>query len=167
MFFEFFNIKVKGIDKFFYDYMSIENTNSIKGIFVWLIIFSHKSKYGINKDYIFKTIVGNLGQKLVSMFLFYSGFGIYESLKKKGIIYIKTLPIKGCILFLKFQIILFMYLTTNIFIFRLKISVEDYFLSVIFKNSLVNSNWFAFTIIIFYFYSYLSFKLARSEYFLE
>ena len=165
-FLSFFNIEVKGIDNFFYDYMSIENTNSIKGIFVWLIIFCHKIQYGINKDYIFKIIVNNLGQKVVSMFFFYSGFGIYESLKKKGSNYIKNLPVKASILFVKFQIILLMFLSTKIFIFSHKVSFENYLLSFIFKNSLGNSNWFAFTIIVFYFYSYLSFRFIKKEYFL-
>ena len=42
-----YNIKLKGLDSFFYDYMKIENTNSIKGIFVWLIIFCHKYIYSM------------------------------------------------------------------------------------------------------------------------
>lgn len=151
------NIKIKGLDSFFSDYMELENTNSVKGIFVWLIIFCHKSSYIKNKNYLFFKIIGYLGQKVVSMFFFYSGFGIYESLKKKGLNYVKTLPKKAYILFLKFQIILFLYLTTNIFIFKNKVTIKTYLLSVIFKTSLGNSNWFAFTIILLYIYSYLSF----------
>ena len=46
------NIKIKGFDSFFKNYMDIENTSSIKGIFVWLIIFHHQKEYGINKNYI-------------------------------------------------------------------------------------------------------------------
>jgi len=97
------NLKIKGLDKFFYDYMEIQNTNSIKGIFVWLIIFCHKSKYGKKKNYLHYTILNYLGQKVVSMFLFYSGFGILESLKKKGPNYTKTLKFKSIILFFKSQ----------------------------------------------------------------
>jgi hypothetical protein len=158
-----YNLKLKGINQFFPDYLNLENTNSIKGIFVWLIIFCHKSQYGINKNYLFIKIIGHLGQKVVSMFLFYSGFGISESLKKKGFNYAKTLPKKSLILFLKYQIILLIYLTTNIFIFNNKITLKIYFLSVIFKYSLGNSNWFAFTIIIFYNYSYLSFRFINNN----
>lgn len=160
------NLRVKGFDDFFNDYMKLDNTSSIKGIFVWLIIFCHKIKYGINKNYLFKKIVRNLGQKVVSMFLFYSGFGIYESIKTKGSIYVKTLPYKAVIIFLKSQIIILMFLGTNIFIFKKKISLKIYFLSVIFKSSLGNSNWFAFTIIILYFYSYLSFRFIKNKIFI-
>lgn len=157
------NLKIKGLDNFFNDYIEINTSNSIKGVFVWLIIFHHKSDYGIRKNYLFKKITTNLGQKIVSMFLFYSGFGICESIKKKGIYYTKTLPIKALIIFLKSQIILLLFLFANIFIFKYKISWKQYFLSIIFKSSLGNSNWFAFTIIILYLYSYLSFRFMKNH----
>ena len=159
------DVKIKGKDDFFEDYMKLDNTNSIKGIFVWLIIFCHKKKYGIKKKYLFIKIVRNLGQKVVSMFLFYSGYGIYESIKNKGNQYSKTLPYKATIIFLKSQIIILMFLAANIFIFKIKIGLKTYLLSVIFKSSLGNSNWFAFTIIILYFYSYLSFRFIKYKIF--
>ena len=145
--------------------MDLENTNCIKGIFVWLIIFCHKRGYGIYKKYLFLKIVSNLGQKVVSLFLFYFGYGINESLKKKGKLYIKTLPKKALILFIKFQLILLMFLIENIFIFNNKITLKKYILASIFKSSLGNSNWFAFSIIIFYIYSYISFRFVQGSYF--
>ena len=156
------NVAIKGSNNFFNDYMDINTTNSIKGIFVWLIIFHHKTEYINHKKYLYLNITRNLGQKIVSMFLFYSGYGIYESLKKKGKVYIITLPIKAFILFVKFQIILLFFLLTNIFIFKHKISIKLYLLSVIFKSSLGNSNWFAFTIIILYIYTYISFIFIKN-----
>ena len=153
-----FNIKIKGSDGFFLDYMELENTNSIRGIFVWLIIFCHKTKYGVDKNYYFKTIIHYLGQQVVAVFFFYSGFGIFESLKKKGNLYSKTLPQKACILFIKFQLILLIFLVANILVLNNKIRLKKYLESIIFRNSLGNSNWFAFTIIIFYIYSYFSFR---------
>ena len=78
-----FNCKIKGLDNFFTDYMDFENTSCIRGIFVWIIIFLHKRKDFVNKNYLLKIILKNLGQKVVTMFFFYSGFGIYESIKKK------------------------------------------------------------------------------------
>ena len=160
------NIKVKGLNNFFSDYMNIDNTNCIKGIFVWIIVFCHKTKYGIYKNHLFFKIVSNLGQKVVSMFLFYSGFGIYESLQKKGITYIKSLSNKAIILFIKFQLILLMFLLTNIFIFNNNITFKKYFFCIIFKSSLGNSKWFAFTIIILYIYTFLSFRFIKSKHFI-
>lgn len=160
------NIKIKGIDDFFYDYMDLKNTSSIKGIFVWLIIFHHKKEYGMKKNYIFDKITAYFGQKLVSMFLFYSGFGIYFSVKKKGINYVKTLPQKAIIIFIKSQIIILMFLITNIFLLKHKISFKLYLFAIIFKSSLGNSFWFAFTIIILYFYAYLSFRFVGTKIFI-
>ena len=158
------NVTVKGKDNFFHDYMELSNTNSIKGIFVWLIIFCHKKDYGIKRYYLFKIITKYLGQKVVSMFFFYSGFGIYESIKKRGHNYAKILPYKAIILFIKAQIIILMFLLANIIIFNQIITLKRYLLSIIFISSLGNSNWFAFSIIIFYIYSYFSFRYVKNRY---
>jgi len=160
-----FGIKIKGIDNFFTDYMELDDTNCIKGIFVWLIVFCHKTSYG-KKKYGYSKITNNLGQKVVSMFFFYSSFGISESIKKKGIFYVKTLKNKAIIFFLKTQIIILMFLLANIFILKKKVTLQRYLLSICFKSSLGNSNWFAFTIITFYFYSYFSFYLTKNNIFL-
>ena len=157
------NISIKGINDFFFDYMNLKNTNSIKGIFVWMIILSHYTGYyKENEKYIFKKILNSFGQKMVSLFLFYSGFGIYESIKKKGLNYVNKLPIKCIILLIKSQIILLFYLINNL-ILGIKIKLTDYFGSIIFKSSIGNSNWFAFTIISLYFYSFISFKFVNCK----
>ena len=155
------NIQIKGIDDFFRDYMALDNTNSIKGIFVWMIIFCHKMEYLNKKNYIYIRLIKNLGQNIVSMFLFYSGYVIYESLKKKGTNYSSTLLVKAIILFLESQIIIILFLIANIFILKNKIELKKYLLAIIFKKSIGNSNWFSFTIIAFYLYTYLSFRFIK------
>ena len=161
-----FNIKIKGIDNFFSDYMAIDDTNCIKGVFVWIIIFSHKRSYENKNNYLHHKITKSLGQKMVSMFFFYSSFGICESIKKKGFNYVKTLKNKAIFFLLKTEIIIIMFLLSNIIILKKKVTLKRYLLSAIFKESLGNSNWFSFTIISFYFYSYFSFKLAKNNIFL-
>lgn len=157
------NIKIKGTNCFYKDYMTLENTSPIKGIFVWLIIMRHyKSYYKSKKVYICNKIISCLGQKIVSLFLFYSGYGINESIKRKGITYVKTLPKKSLILFIKFQIILLIFLFNNILL-GIKFNFKKYVLSIIFKETLGNSNWFAFTIISFYLYSFLSFGFIKNK----
>ena len=159
------NLQIKGFDDFFFDYMRLDNTNSIKGLFVWLIIFRHKSTYRNYNKYLFKKIDNCLRQQIVSMFFFYSGYGIYESFKKKGKKYAKTLLLKGIKLFIKSQIIILIYLVTCIFIIKIKITFKRYLLSVIFYSGLGNSNWFAFTIIMFYFYSFFSFGFIKYKFY--
>ena len=158
------NVNVKGNNNFYYDYMELKNTNSIKGIFVWMIILSHYQNYYKNKEkYLYRIILKCFGQKMVSLFLFYSGFGIFESIKKKGKKYVKSLINKANVLFIKSQIILIFFLLNNLFL-GIKITLKNYFLSIIFKKNIGNSYWFAFTIICFYIYSYISFIIIKHNY---
>ena len=156
------NIGLKGNNNFYNDYMDLKYTNPLKGIFVWLIILRHYYTYIKNKNYLYIKILQYLGQKIVSLFLFYSGYGIYESLTKKGKNYAKTLPKKAFILFIKFQISIFIFFLSNL-ILGIKLKISRYFLSMIFISAVGNSNWFAFTIITFYLYSYFSFVFIKKE----
>ena len=99
---------------------------------------------------------------MVSLFLFYSGFGIYESIRKKGINYVKNLPKKAIFLFIKFQMSLLLFLVNNL-ILGIKTQFKNYLLSIIFKIGIGNSYWFSFTIISFYIYSYISFIFIRNN----
>ena len=75
---------------------------------------------------------------MVSIFLFYSGFGIFESIKNKGISYVKTLLKKAVILFIKFQLSLLIFLLNNLFL-GIKLPLKQYLLAIIFKCGIGNS----------------------------
>ena len=161
----FVNLIIKDLNSFFYDYMDLKTTNQIRGILVWMIFFRHCISYfpkNIKRNKISILIDKSFGQNIVSPFLFYSGYGINESFLKKGNKYIKSLPIKSFIIFIKSQIILLVYLFDNILLGN-KISFKTYLKAIIFKNGLGNSYWFAFAIILLYIYSYLSFILIRNK----
>ena len=154
------NIKIKGLNCFFDDYIEIKNTNCVRGIFVWMIFFRHFREYCITKKGKSLLIDVYFGQNIVSLFLFYSGYGILESFKRKGLDYIKTLPIKSLILLIKSEIIIIIFLFNNIFL-RIKVSLKNYLKAVIFKSGIGNSYWFVLAIILLYFYSYLSFIFIK------
>ena len=81
----------------FDDYLSIEKTNSIKGIFILIVIFQHFNQYVEYSSFIdvqYLRFFNCIGQRMVTLFLFYSGYGIRESIAKKGSNYIKTIPTK-------------------------------------------------------------------------
>lgn len=83
----FVDIKSAGKNEFFDDYCAPKQTSSINGIFVVLVFFSHASqalKLGGALDTPYVTLRGFLGQLVVVTFLFYSGYGMTESIKKKG-----------------------------------------------------------------------------------
>jgi len=155
------DMNANGLNKFNQDYMDLKYTSSLRGIFVWLIILSHHNSYYKNYHYLYSKIIYCLNQKIVSLFLFYSGYGIYESIKIKGTNYAKTLPKKALILYIKFLIIIFLFFVSNL-ILKLKYNIIRYLLSMIFISDVGNSNWFAFTIIIFYIYSYISFIYIKN-----
>ena len=163
----YFNIKIKGPNSYFDDYMDLENTNAIKGIFVWMIFFRHFTEYlnyNLIKNKKSILIDKSLKQNIVSLFLFYSGYGIFESFKKKGNKYIKTLPIKSFILLIKTEIIIFIFLCNNILL-GIKINLEQYLQAIIFRKSIGNSYWFCLAIISLYIYSFFAFFFIRKKIF--
>ena len=160
------NIKVKGFNTFFDDYMDLENTSAIKGLFVWMIFFRHFTGY--LKYYTIKNkksiiIDKAFDQNIVSLFLFYSGFGIFESFKKKGNKYIKTLPIKGIIILIKSEIILFIFFCNNQLL-KKKIPYSIFFQAIIFRKSIGNSYWFCFAIISLYFHTFFAFYFIHNRF---
>ena len=161
------NLKIKGINSYFDDYMDIENTNTIKGLFVWMIFFRHFIEY-LNQDSIKneKSILidKSLKQNIVSLFLFYSGYGIFESFKRKGNTYIKTLPIKSLLLLIKYEIIIFIFLCNNLLL-GIRINFIQYLQAIILRKSIGNSYWFSFTIIALYIYSFFAFFFIKKKIF--
>ena len=161
------NINIKGINSYFDDYMDLENTSAIKGLFVWMIFFRHFSEYlnckSIKNQ---KRILINksLKQNIVSLFLFYSGYGIFESFKKKGNEYIKTLPIKSFIFLIKTEIIIFIFFCNNLLL-GMKTNLVTYLQAIILRKSIGNSYWFCFAIISLYSYSFIAFFFIKKRIF--
>ncbi len=148
------------------NYMSINTTTCIKGIFVFFILLSHSIQYVNynNKiDILYNLFQNKMGQLIVCMFLFYSGYGIYESIKKKGESYIKRLPKDRILkLLIHFDIALIFYYILGLVI-GTKYGLKQMVLSLIGWDSLGNSNWFIFAILVCYFISYLCFSLIKKD----
>ena len=165
-------IRLTPIKEFNNDYMSKDNTNTIKGIFVILVFFSHSSQYiGVNNltgtfDAPYVTMQNFLGQMIVSAFLFYSGFGIMESITKKGFDYVKTIPVKRVFKTLvNFDIIVAIFLVLDL-IFGEKFSVKQILLSFVAWENINNSNWYILAILLLYIVTFLTFipiKLSKKK----
>jgi len=82
--------------------------------------------------------------------------------KLKDYNYVNSLPQKSLILFIKFQLILLIFVLNNKLL-GIKFNYKIYILSIFFKKSLGNSNWFAFTIISLYLYSFISFRFINNK----
>lgn len=150
----------------FEDYMSPSKTGAIKGIFVIIVFFSHVRQYiavpqtGVNK--LFFDVLVFLGQLMVVMFLFYSGYGIAVSVAKKDG-YVKTIPKKRILkVWLDFAIAV----TIFFFVSRaigIRYDVKQLLWSLIGLKTVGNSNWFIFVIIILYILTFIAFAITGGK----
>lgn len=134
------------------DYISKETTTSIKGVFAVLILFSHIKGYltfETEADKMYASILSHIGQLMVAAFFFYSGYGIFESYKKKqnyleGFVHkrlLKTL--------VHFDIAVLLFLIESHFICS-HYPLQNYLFCWIGWESIGNSNWFIFDILVCY-----------------
>lgn len=163
-----YNMKIAKKGSFASDYLSIEKTKPIKGIFTFLLFLSHATSY-MSMDGIYDKhchfALSLLGQMMVAMFLFYSGYGIMESIKRKGFSYVdgvlkKRLPK----LLIKFDVAVLFYFIVQHFIFKVEFDSFVFWTSWIAYNSLGNPDWYNFVTFAFYIFIYISFyNLKRKE----
>lgn len=144
------------------DYMTPSTTLSIKGVFVVLIFLSHFLSYvDVSEfyDVSARSVCSFLGQMIVVPFLFYSGYGVYEAIKAKGIDYVRGFPKKRILkvlLHFDFAVILFLILQ---YCLGNNFETTKILLSFLAWDSIGNSNWFIFAIIMTYIFTYISFSL--------
>lgn len=158
-----FNFK-KG--SFFDDYMSVQKTLPIKGIFILIVFFSHFNSYvdfTLKSDSIYAWAVKTIGQWMVTLFMFYSGYGVMEQIKKKGRGYISSIPTKRVSnLLFKFDTAVLIFVLIKLILGE-KIRLGKLALSFIGWESMGNSNWYIFDILLLYVVSYFAFCLIRDE----
>lgn len=156
------------------NYLTVERTNSIKGIFILLVFLSHARncismlpQYSYDPlNSVYNIIQNHLGQSIVVMFLFYSGYGVMESIKKKGMDYINAFPKRRIAKTLfNFDIAVILFIITDLCLGRLKnYSVPQVLLSFTGWESVGNSNWYIFAVLILYLITFVSFKLFKNKY---
>ena len=107
---------------FFGDFLSIDQCNAIKGVFILTVFIRHSLQYILRSGYLFTTfpdklflqIDRELGQLIVVMFLFYSGFGVMESICKKKMDYVHSMPKRRILTtLLNFDIAIFFFFILN------------------------------------------------------
>lgn len=144
-------------------YLSIEQTQNINAIFVFLIFMSHFVTYiDIHAPYheLYLVVRQYLKQLVVVTFLFFSGYGMYESFKKKGMKYISTIPLRFVKLLFQFDVAVLLFLILSICINK-NLSLQQIILSFLGWSSIGNSNWYIFIILCLYIIMYISFRIAK------
>ena len=146
------------------DYISPKSSNAVKGIFAVIILYSHMRGYIVLGesfwDKSFEIILKHIGQLMVAMYLFYSGFGIMESVKRKPG-YIQHFPRKRILkTLIHFDIAVACYLLLNLLL-GTAYPFSDYLLCWIGWESIGNSNWFICVILLLYCITYLALVVLR------
>lgn len=137
-----------------------EQTTCINGIFVLFVFLSHFGQY---ETMPWNGVLLAIGQLMVAPFLFYSGYGIMEQIKRRGIVYIDSMPRKRILKFyIHFCMALCIYLFLS-FLLRKEYSFVRIIFSFTALSSIGNSNWYVFAILAMYSIVYISFKQCKKH----
>ncbi len=162
----FYKSRFAGLKGFNTDYISKESTNAVNGIFAFLIVMGHFVTYYTQYsafDLPYIEVRSFLGQMVVSTFFVYSGYGIYESIKRKGPGYVAEYPknrIPKLVLHLDVAVVVFLIL---FLILGYEVTPLKFLLSLIGWDYIGNNNWFIFATLVFYLITFVSFMVFRKN----
>lgn len=153
------------------NYITKQQCNTIKGVFISLVFLSHAQQYILESGYsydrigddIYLNFNASMGQLVVVMFLFYSGYGVMESFKFKGEDYWNLFPNKRILTtILNFDIAVLFFTILYILIGN-DFSLNKLILSLLGWESMGNSNWYIFDIVLCYFSTWLAIYISKNS----
>lgn len=151
--------------KFNYDFLERNQTLCINGIFVILVFLRHVTDYfdtSSSFNQVYNLVDSYLNQLIVTTFLFYSGYGIYESIKNKDNYVDTKLPKRIKKLYFNFLIVVISFLVMNLFL-NIKYDIKTIILSLFAWETIGNSNWYMFAIMVMYLITYGCFKFFKDN----
>lgn len=162
-------LKPAGNDRYITDYMSVDKTMAIKGIFIIVVFFSHFNTYvdfTSGADLLYLDCYSKIGQRMVTLFMFYSGFGVMEAIKKKKMTYVHKIPVTRVLgTYFRFDIAIILFLLLKIIINggALGTTPNRVFLALFGWESIGNSNWYIFAIVVCYILTFVAFEVFRDK----
>ncbi len=157
---------------FFPDYLEKKQSNAIKGVFILLVFLKHALGEIKHCGFLFNRQVDwfaqafrlEMGQLVVAMFLFYSGYGVMKSLMSHGKKYLASYPRKRLLTtLLNFDVAVCCFILLA-WIMGQKLSFPRIVLSFIGWDSYGNSNWYIFVILCCYLAFYIVFRIVGNRY---
>lgn len=154
-------MRFSGAGQFNETYLDKKSTTTINGIFVILVLLSHYMQYAhfggiIDEPYLL--LRAHLHQMVVATFLFYSGYGMMEQIKRKGDTYVRSLPKKAGKLLFRFDVSVLLFLLMHL-AFGKTYSFNWIVPSLIGWKDVGNSNWYIFDILVLYVLMFMAFGL--------
>lgn len=159
-------IKDQSSNELFNGALNRTRTDAIKGIFILVVFCRHIFPYIAQQtddfnylDQLYITADGMVRQLLVVMFLFYSGYGVAESISDKGATYVNSMPRKRILTtFLNFSVAVMFFIALALILGH-ELTIKQCMLSLVGWKSVGNSNWYIFCILVLYGFTYVSYKL--------
>ena len=146
----FYNIKIIGYNK---DYLSVRQTENLKGIFIVRVLFHHLNIFaGVGDVY---NIFMNAGYIAVGGFLFISGYGLMYQFANKGSEYVKNFPKKRILTVIMpalFMSAVYFAMKWKMYGYSLGDMKYDFFRGA----SVISNGWYVTAIIYFYIAFYIS-----------
>ena len=132
-----------------------------------LVFLNHANGYiqtvGGIANKIYSLFFALVGQMVVVAFLFYSGYGIREQYRKKGIAYLKSfVPKRIGLTYIHFVVALSLFAITAL-VLRNTYTTKQWILSWLAWENIGNSNWFIFDILALYFVAYAALRISRNN----
>lgn len=144
-------------------------TTALNGFWILVVFLSHANQYISKSGYqyaafgdgVYRFFFGFVGQLMVAMFLFNSGFGVMESIKAKGSAYVRSMPRRRLLAtLLNFDIAVLAFIAMNI-ILGVSMTLPQVVGSFFCWNDVGNSNWYIFAILFCYASVFAAFSVCK------
>ncbi len=141
------------------DYLDHTQCDTVKGFFILMVFVSHFMQYVAQAGgYVVNLFIGQL---MVAPFLFYSGYGVMESIKAKGVAYVRTMPKRRILTtLLNFDVAVIAFIILDVIIGH-PLTIKQITFSFVCWDSVGNSNWYIFVILLCYAIAYVSASLFK------
>lgn len=149
----------------FEGYLDHDHTTRINGVFILIVFYAHIRSYmPFNPawDGVMHHVATGLGQLMVALFLFYSGFGVAHSLAHKPG-YVHTMPLKRvAVTWVNFAIAQVLFIIMNLSLSRPFTPAQTAWAFLGWK-SIGSSSWYIFAILVLYVLTWLAFSIFRNS----
>ena len=134
-------------------FLERETTDSIKGLFILIVLLSHIRGYISSGDgtlnMLYESFFLRTGQLMVAMFLFYSGYGCFCSYMSKENYLNRFLRYRVLKTLFNFDLAILPFALLNLLL-DIRFPARNYLLCWTGWESIGNSNWYIFTILMLY-----------------
>ncbi|MBQ7340040.1 MAG: acyltransferase [Clostridia bacterium] len=153
------------------DYLSLDNTKSLKGVLAICVFLSHfwgvLAASNLDTQGVFWQTFGRvctlLGYLSVALFFFLSGYGLMTQYQKRGNNYLKGFLLTRVLpLYLVYIVFVFFYWGANTLLGQ-TVSTKQLLQSFLFGETIISKRWYFQAILVWYVLFYFSFRFVKKD----